>query len=229
VVSLKGGKSSTVTFEILEEEPGTYTVKINGQTGIVTVKKSGCLIATATYGSELSPQVNFLRHFRDEAVLSTFAGTNFMAVFNTWYYSFSPIVASNIANTEPLRGLMKGILYPLIGSLRLSSAVFSLFSYNPELGILIAGLVASSLISIIYVLPFSLLFSILRRVTPSERIIKLTGLVWVGSLITIFLAEASTSSLLMMASTGILVLATMWLTTLVVVRSITRRTLALIA
>ena len=229
VVALKGGKSSTVTFELSEEEPGTYTVKINRQTGTVTVKKSGCLIATATYGSELSPQVNFLRRFRDEAVLSTFAGSSFMTLFNTWYYSFSPNVASIIASNEPIRDLMTVMLYPMIRSLRLCSAVFSFFSFSPELGILIAGLAASFLLSIIYVLPFSLLFSSLTRSTPSKTMIKLTSLVWVGSLITIFLAEASPSSRLMTTSTGIWMLATIWLTTLVVGRSITKRALALMA
>ena len=47
-----------------------------------TVEKSGCLIATATFGSELTPQVQFLRNFRDHRVLQTFAGSQFMIVFN---------------------------------------------------------------------------------------------------------------------------------------------------
>ncbi|MDA1125249.1 MAG: peptidylprolyl isomerase, partial [Crenarchaeota archaeon] len=35
----------------------------------------GCLIATATYGSELAPQVQFLREIRDNTVLQTQSGT----------------------------------------------------------------------------------------------------------------------------------------------------------
>ena len=53
----------------------------------------GCLIATAAFGSELSPQVQFLREIRDNTVLQTESGTSFMAGFNQFYYSFSPIVA----------------------------------------------------------------------------------------------------------------------------------------
>lgn len=50
----------------------------------------GCLIATATYGSELSPQVQQLRELRDSKLLQTEAGTSFMDSFNSFYYSFSP-------------------------------------------------------------------------------------------------------------------------------------------
>jgi DNA-binding beta-propeller fold protein YncE len=228
-VVLKGGKSRTVTFELSEEDPGTYTITVNGQTGSVTVKQSGCFIATATYGSELSPPVNFLRRFRDEAVLSTFAGSSFMTVFNTWYYSFSAEVASLVARNEPIRGVMKVLLSPMIGSLRVCSAVFSFLSFSPELGILIAGLVASVLLAIVYVLPVGLLCSFLTRSSPPKTIMTWTSRVWVGSLISILVAEASTSPLLMMTSTGIWVLATIWLTALVVMRTIMKRALTLIA
>ena len=36
----------------------------------------GCLIATAAFGSELSPQVQFLREIRDNTVLQTESGTS---------------------------------------------------------------------------------------------------------------------------------------------------------
>ncbi|MBM3910749.1 MAG: hypothetical protein FJ356_03775, partial [Thaumarchaeota archaeon] len=53
----------------------------------------GCLIATATYGTELDPQVQMLREIRDKSVLGTQTGTAFMSAFNSFYYSFSPAVA----------------------------------------------------------------------------------------------------------------------------------------
>ena len=53
----------------------------------------GCLIATATYGSELAPQVQLLREIRDNTVLQTQSGTSFMTAFNQFYYSFSPAIA----------------------------------------------------------------------------------------------------------------------------------------
>ena len=53
----------------------------------------GCLIATATYGSELAPQVQQLRELRDNQLLNTESGTAFMGTFNDIYYSFSPTIA----------------------------------------------------------------------------------------------------------------------------------------
>jgi len=56
-------------------------------------KGGGCLIATAAFGSEMVPQVQFLRELRDNTVLQTESGTSFMAGFNQFYYSFSPAIA----------------------------------------------------------------------------------------------------------------------------------------
>ena len=53
----------------------------------------GCLIATATYGSELAPQVQQLREIRENKLLQTESGSAFMNSFNHFYYSFSPVIA----------------------------------------------------------------------------------------------------------------------------------------
>ena len=45
----------------------------------------GCLIATAAYGSEMAPQIQFLREIRDNTVLQTESGTSFMTGFNQFY------------------------------------------------------------------------------------------------------------------------------------------------
>ena len=36
----------------------------------------GCLIATAAFGSEMAPQVQFLREIRDNTVMTTQSGTS---------------------------------------------------------------------------------------------------------------------------------------------------------
>jgi len=188
-----------------------------------TVKKSGCLIATATYGSELSPQVQFLRGFRDNNVISTFAGSSFMEGFNGFYYSFSPSVASVIARNSLLRDIMKGILYPLIGILHVSSAAFSIFYALPELGVVIAGILASSLIGIVYFLPIMLLLFFIKKFQVSIKIIRLTGYIWVGTFILLVIADVTKLSLMMMATTGTFVLVTIFFVTLTHLRSITKR------
>ncbi len=176
--------------------------------------KSGCLIATATYGSELSPQVQFLRGFRDNLALQTFAGSSFMAVFNTFYYSFSPSVASIISENQQLRQTMKIGLYPLIGALEVSYGAYQLLRFSPELAIVAAGLVASTLIGLFYFAPAVLAVCVARRLRPPKKLLLASSLVWVGSAIAIVIAELSASYSLMMASTSAIVLATIFAITL---------------
>lgn len=189
-----------------------------------TVKKrSGCIIATTTYGSELSPEVQFLRNFRDNMVLPTFAGSSFMAAFNSFYYSFSPNIASIIADHEPIRSVMKVVLYPLIGILHISAAVFTVFSFNPEFSVVTSGLVASVLIALIYITPWILLICLLRRFIPPEKFYRWAGFVWMGSVFTVAVAGSAGSAFLMITSTSIFVVTTMAVTVLIVTRQITKR------
>jgi hypothetical protein len=88
--------------------------------------------------------------------MRTLAGREFMAVFNAWYYSFSPGIAKIIAQNPLIQAIFKILLYPLIGMLRLSAATYSMFSFNPELAVATAGLVASALIGAVYISPFVL-------------------------------------------------------------------------
>jgi len=82
-------------------------------------KKGGCLIATAAFGSEMAPQVQFLREIRDNTVLQTESGTSFMAGFNQFYYSFSPTVADYERENPAFKEDVKLTLTPLLTSLTL--------------------------------------------------------------------------------------------------------------
>ena len=77
----------------------------------------GCLIATAAYGSEMAPQVQFLREIRDNTVLQTQSGTSFMTAFNTFYYTFSPAVADYERENPVFKEAVKVGLTPLLTSL----------------------------------------------------------------------------------------------------------------
>jgi len=77
----------------------------------------GCLIATATYGSELAPQVQLLREIRDNTVLSTDSGVSFMGSFNQFYYSFSPIIADYERENPLFQEAVKLIITPMISTL----------------------------------------------------------------------------------------------------------------
>jgi hypothetical protein len=83
----------------------------------------GCLIATAAFGSEMAPQVQFLREIRDNTVMSTQSGTAFMAGFNQFYYSFSPAVADLERENPVFKETVKVALTPMLTSLTLLNYV----------------------------------------------------------------------------------------------------------
>jgi peptidyl-prolyl cis-trans isomerase B (cyclophilin B) len=79
----------------------------------------GCLIATAAFGSEMAPQVQFLRELRDNTVLQTESGSAFMTGFNQFYYSFSPAIADYERENPAFKEAVKIALTPLLTSLTL--------------------------------------------------------------------------------------------------------------
>jgi peptidyl-prolyl cis-trans isomerase B (cyclophilin B) len=82
-------------------------------------ERGGCLIATAAFGSEMAPQVQFLREIRDNTVLKTESGTAFMTSFNQFYYSFSPTIADYERENPVFKEAVKLTLTPLLTSLTL--------------------------------------------------------------------------------------------------------------
>ena len=179
-----------------------------------------CPLALLFSSSDPSPEIQFLRGFRDQNVLSTFAGEQFMRVFDAWYYSFSPAVAKAIAGRPALKGFLKAILYPLIGTLHLSSLTYQAFAFSPEFGVVMAGLVTSSLIGVIYFSPMVMAaLAILRRLGKSKigiNQVRLIAVPWVLSMALILLGELLASPVLMMFATGAFVLLTLTLSALVV-------------
>ena len=83
----------------------------------------GCLIATATFGSELAPQVQQLRELRDNKLLNTESGTSFMNTFNEFYYSFSPIIADYERENLVFKEMVKLAITPMISSLSILNYV----------------------------------------------------------------------------------------------------------
>jgi hypothetical protein len=84
---------------------------------IISRNGGGCLIATATYGSELSPQVQQLREIRDNQLLQTSIGSSFIQKFNSFYYSFSPAIADFERQNHFFKETVKIAITPMITSL----------------------------------------------------------------------------------------------------------------
>ena len=79
----------------------------------------GCLIATATYGSEMATEVQQLRELRDNQLLNTESGTQFMQYFNDVYYSFSPVIADYERENPYFKEAVKLAITPMISTLSL--------------------------------------------------------------------------------------------------------------
>ncbi|MBN1856443.1 MAG: hypothetical protein JW846_05750 [Dehalococcoidia bacterium] len=67
---------------------------------------SSCFIATAAYGSDSAVQLDVLRQFRDDVLLQSEAGRDYVG----FYYAASPSLADYIAEREWLRTLVRELL-----------------------------------------------------------------------------------------------------------------------
>lgn len=93
------------------------TVRLSYNIEETVEKKGSCLIATAAYGSKLSPQVQFLSEVRDNELLRMSSGITFMAAFNQFYYSFSPTVADWERQNPVFKELVKATITPMLSTL----------------------------------------------------------------------------------------------------------------
>jgi peptide/nickel transport system substrate-binding protein len=173
-----------------------------GQQQQQPAKPSGCLIATAAFGSELTPQVQFLRNFRENYILSTASGSAFMNAFNTVYYSFSPQVADYERGQPWLQATVKTAIYPLFGILMASEKAYSAAA-GGDLGAVAAGTVASALIGAVYLWPAALSTRLQSRFRTAAKI-ALAVVCAAGALIAI--GMATNNALLLSISTSLFVL-----------------------
>jgi len=107
----------SITFNIFAIDfniPRSFASMSNG---------GGCLIATATFGTELAPEVQQLREIRDNSLLQTKSGSAFMESFNQFYYSFSPAIADLERENPVFKEAVKLTITPLLSSLSLLNYV----------------------------------------------------------------------------------------------------------
>ncbi len=119
-----------------------------------------CLIATATFGSELAPQVQELREVRDNIVLNSRVGTAFLTGFNQLYYSFSPTIADWERQSPVFKEIVKMAITPLVTSLSILNYV-DIDSEEEVLGYGIGVILLN--VGMYFVAPAMILHSIRRK------------------------------------------------------------------
>ena len=113
-----------------------------------------CVIATAAYGSELAPEVVYMRYVRDRLIGSTPTGRTLVASFNVFYYSWSPPLAERIAGNGLLRALFRVLLLPLVGIVHITALTFmgmASMTENADMASVVAFVAAAAMTLTIYV------------------------------------------------------------------------------
>ena len=93
-----------------------YTV--SGDEGV----HEGCFIATAAYGSYFQQHVKVLRDFRDNVLLKTDLGREFVHL----YYTYSPDIAAKIAQNDEAKWFVRVVLTPVVYAIEYPLALLGL-------------------------------------------------------------------------------------------------------
>lgn len=80
-----------------------------------------CFIATAAYGSELEPEVEFLRRFRDDILRKTRSGEQFFDKYWEHYYRISPLIVEFMQQNPEVKDLVRwSLVSPIVRYLQLA-------------------------------------------------------------------------------------------------------------
>jgi len=93
-ITMNDNYSITANFEV--EPPMTPVI--------------GCFIATAAYGTPMAEEIQILREFRDEYLLTNSMGQGFVDI----YYKLSPPIADFITDHPSLKPLVRAGLMPIV-------------------------------------------------------------------------------------------------------------------
>lgn len=132
---------------------------------VITYLAPSCIIATATYGSELAPEVVYMRNVRDNMIGSNDVGKSIVIGWNSFYYSWSPQVAQFIDTYGTTKPIFRVLLLPLVGTVHLTAVIYDTISIvNTSLASIVAFLIAAlSSISIYVVCPLLTIRLIYRK------------------------------------------------------------------
>lgn len=84
--------------------------KVQPSEVVGVLDKTNCFIATAAYGTQFAPQLDILRDFRDQILMNSQAGRDFIH----FYYAKSPYYAKLILQSTAARATVRAALIPVV-------------------------------------------------------------------------------------------------------------------
>ncbi len=116
------GTEVNLAIDLATPEMDALNAELNGIVSNQNKPTTGaCFIATASFASDLDPNVIQLRMFRDEFLTTTRLGRAFVV----FYENTSPAIAKFIAGRNSLRLVTRTILFPFVGVAKLANSVRS--------------------------------------------------------------------------------------------------------
>jgi hypothetical protein len=175
-------QTTWTTTTPLEETTTSASSIVEGTTSseqptIPVSSPARCIIATAAYGSEMAPEVVYMRYVRDRLIGSTAVGRALVGTFNAFYYSWSPRLAESISANQFLRVVFPVLLLPLVGIVHAAALAFTIVASmtgNADAASVIAFLAAAAMALAIYVALPVLGVVKLRHVIRASRIWRRT-------------------------------------------------------
>jgi hypothetical protein len=123
-----------------------------------------CVIATAAYGSELAPEVAYMRHVRDNMIGSNIVGKTLVSGWDAFYYSWSPTVAVEVSRNAVFQSVCRVLLIPLIVIVHVTAYIYTAVAVvNLSLSSILAFFYAAASSIAVYIASPLLMLRTLRR------------------------------------------------------------------
>ena len=145
------------------------------------------LIAIIAYEGGMTSEVQLLRSFIDDYMAKTVIGSCTLNMLMPLYRHLSSLIIEHIRNNQYLRAITIVALRPLIFSLEVACLVHQIFSFNPEIGVMIFMFTSSVLIGLFHISPWLLITSAIGRSGAKLRK-KMRKLCMLSALLTLIIA-----------------------------------------
>src|SRR5208282_5789955 len=213
IVQVTSTMSTTTTNSttVMSVTNSTSSVSSASSTTSLPALPANCPVSYAVSWSELAPFAQRLRMFRDQSIMKTRSGEAFMILFNAWYYSFSPHLTQYVSAHPTQRALLRYSLYPLIAILYVSYYAYLFVSpFNADAGVVLAGIVAASMLGLVYLAPLVYLAKrALRRYAKFASMNMMHMILWFGVSVVVTEIACFTNSQVLGVATANLVLSTL--------------------